>query len=153
MVGVSRIHQSARGHTGCFQQPKMSKYHAGFECCVIKLVESYSTPSGNRQSDDELGMAGAALAFNRALLLLNETLGNAEPKARPALPSGNERIEHAVQDVPRNARTVIDDLNLYGQSPAVLEQRHLTYGACPQGDLPTLFWRGHHRLCGITRDV
>ena len=61
-------------------------------------------------------------------MVQDEILGNRQTEAGAAFSAGNERIEHAFEDVRRNARAVVDDLQFERQAVALLGQRHLADG-------------------------
>ena len=69
--------------------------------CANNAAEStnifiYSSLSGYREPDDELGMPGSAFTLDSALMLLNEALRNSKAQTRATLSARNKRVEHAL---------------------------------------------------------
>ena len=70
-----------------------------------------------------------ALLDRKGRVLLDKALRDGEAQTRAPFAPGDQRIEHAFQNVARNTRSVIDHLNFDGQLPPVFKQRHLTHGS------------------------
>lgn len=83
------------------------------------------------------------------MVMLNEVLGDGQPKTAPTFPARDQGIEHPLTDVLGNPRPVVNHLDLHGQAIPLLGQRHLPQRTCSQDD--TAFTR--HRLSRIARNI
>ena len=74
-------------------------------------------------------MPRPAFTLNGAVMVQNKILGNGQPQTGSPFPPGDQRIEHAFEDIRRNAGTIVDDLKLQRQPVAFLGQRDLAQRA------------------------
>src|SRR5690606_24723958 len=65
-----------------------------------------------RQQDTEIRQSRPAFALDHPQVLLHEGLRQRQPEAAPAVAPGYERIENAVADIGRDARSIVDDMQV-----------------------------------------
>src|SRR5439155_25397429 len=105
-----------------------------------------------RQQDRERRAAGSALAFDGPAVLRNERLREREPEPGPAFAPGYERIEDAVADRIRDARSVVLDQQCKRQPMSPPRERHVTRDAGDDPD-PRIGSRARERLRGVADDI
>src|SRR5690606_21410059 len=118
------------------------------------VLPSISRRGRQGQQQPELGMAGAAVAIDRAAVLLNEGLCQGETEPGAAVPARDQRMKNALANRLRDARTVVYDLQYQHQRMALSRQSHLARYAGAENDLCVPCATSlDERLGSIARDV
>src|ERR1700758_2495591 len=109
---------------------------------------------GQRYQYLEIGPARDTVALDHAVMLLHKGLRKRQSQACPALPARHQRVEDAVLDRVRHARSIVDDMQFQCQSIPLLVEDNLTSDAGLEDDLRVT--RGAsfgERLRGVVDDV
>src|SRR5581483_8138412 len=169
MPSVPGMRMSARMTAGfSFSSLRMarsalSRQRTGMPACVSafsstqRLARSSSTTHTGadsvivveRQQHAEDGMAGAALAFDGAAVLVDQAAGDRQSEAGAVGASRDHGVEDLVGDLGRHAGAGVDDLHAQGEAVTLAVQGHLPLGARAQRD----FTATGHRLAGVVHHV
>ena len=90
---------------------------------------------GSGISDPEIRAARPALAFDHAQVLLHEGLRQRQPEPAAALAPGHQRDRRCGRGWLRDARSVVDDMQVQCQPVAILAQRDLARDPGAQHEL------------------
>src|SRR5690606_34788749 len=81
-----------------------------------------------RQEDDEIGSSGLTLALHQPPMLADDALGNGKAESGARGPATDHGVEDVLQQLRRDARAVIDDVDPTHQPVAAMAD-----GELPQG--------------------
>src|SRR6218665_1950300 len=98
----------------------------------LEPVHRLRSWQGDQDSEDRA--SGLALAFDGAVVLLNEGLGQGEPQARSTFPARHQRVEDPISQGLRDTRAVVLNMQDKCQPVQMAVDCHAPGHARAQGD-------------------